>query len=266
MDAHTDREVRTNETDDRKGLLEDLSLSQVLAGALAAVTSVALSSRIGIAGSLIGVAVASVVSTVASQLYRGMLRRANDKIRELAASDGEESAAESSNPYGLDRPSDPVVQEASGRAATPSGVRVAPAELRAAAHRRRQEKIHRRVIVAAVVSSLAAVAISAGVVLLATNGEGLGQRTGASATQESETVAATTEHHSALTEQTRPKTQQEPATSTSSSAGSFTSGDEGASGDATNATTTGSNTDADQATTPEQGQTSTAASTATAAE
>lgn len=265
MDAHTDREVRTNETDDRKGLLEDLSMSQVLAGALAAVTSVTLSSKIGIAGSLIGVAVASVVSTVASQLYRGMLRRANDKIRELAASDGEESAAESSNPYGLDRPSDPIVQEASGRAAIPSGVRVAPAELRAAAHRRRQEKIHRRVIVAAVVSSLAAVAVSAGVVLLATNGEGLGQRTGA-ATQESEAAATTTEHHSALTEQTRPKTQQEPAASTSSSAGSSTSGDEGASGDATNATTTGSNTDADQATTPEQGQTSTAASTATAAE
>lgn len=265
MDAHTDREVRTNETDDRKGLLEDLSMSQVLAGALAAVTSVALSSRIGIAGSLIGVAVASVVSTVASQLYRGMLRRANDKIRELAASDGEDSAAESSNPYGLDRPSDPVVQEASGRAATPSGVRVAPAELRAAAHRRRQEKIHRRVIVAAVVSSLAAVAVSAGVVLLATNGEGLGQRTGA-ATQESEAAATTTEHHSALTEQTRPKTQQEPATSTSSSAGSSTSGDEGASGDATNATTTGGDTDADQATTPKQDQASTAASTATAAE
>lgn len=265
MDAHTDREVRTNETDDRKGLLEDLSMSQVLAGALAAVTSVALSSRIGIAGSLIGVAVASVVSTVASQLYRGMLRRANDKIRELAASDGEDSAAESSNPYGLDRPSDPVVQEASGRAATPSGVRVAPAELRAAAHRRRQEKIHRRVIVAAVVSSLAAVTVSAGVVLLATNGEGLGQRTGA-ATQESEAAATTTEHHSALTEQTRPKTQQEPATSTSSSAGSSTSGDEGASGDATNATTAGGDTDADQATTPEQGQTSTAASTANAAE
>lgn len=265
MDAHTDREVRTNETGDRKGLLEDLSLSQVLAGALAAVTSVALSSKIGIAGSLIGVAVASVVSTVASQLYRGMLRRANDKIRELAASDGEESAAESSNPYGLDRPSDPVVQEASGRAATPSGVRVAPAELRAAAHRRRQEKIHRRVIVAAVVSSLAAVAVSAGVVLLATNGEGLGQRTG-TATQESEAAATTTEHHSALTEQTRPKTQQEPATSTSSSAGSSTSGDEGASGDATNSTTAGGDTDADQATTPEQGQTSTAASTATAAE
>lgn len=248
----------------RKGLLEDLSMSQVLAGALAAVTSVALSSRIGIAGSLIGVAVASVVSTVASQLYRGMLRRANDKIRELAASDGEESAAESSNPYGLDRPSDPSVHETSGRAATPSGVRVAPAELRAAAHRRRQEKIHRRVIAAAVVSSLAAVAISAGVVLLATNGEGLGQRTGAA--QESEAAATTTEHHSALTEQTRPKTQQEPATSTSSSAGSSTSGDEGASGDATNATTAGGDTDADQATTPEQGQTSTAASTATAAE
>ena len=50
-----------------KGLFEGLSVSQVTAGALAAVTSMLLSAQIGIAGSVIGVAVGSVVSTVSSQ-------------------------------------------------------------------------------------------------------------------------------------------------------------------------------------------------------
>ena len=189
MDRRDRHGEDTDETSGRRGLLEDLSVSQVLAGALAAVTSVALSSRIGIAGSLIGVAAASVVSTVASQLYRGMLRRANDKIRELASSDGEQPGTGGQNPYGLDKP--PL---AHGQAAEPAtsatSARIAPAALRAEAHRRRQQTIHRRVMAAAVVSSLVAVAISAGVVLLATNGEGLGQRVGAT---EARTSTATTE-------------------------------------------------------------------------
>lgn len=42
-----------------KGLFEGLSVSQVTAGALAAVTSMLLSAQIGIAGSVIGVAVGS---------------------------------------------------------------------------------------------------------------------------------------------------------------------------------------------------------------
>ena len=56
------------------GLLEGLSVPQVAAGALAAVTSMLLSSKIGIAGSVIGVAVGSVVSTVASQVYKQFLQ------------------------------------------------------------------------------------------------------------------------------------------------------------------------------------------------
>ena len=53
-----DEDTTTQGDEQRKGLLEDLSMSQIVAGALAAVTSVALSSQIGIAGSTIGVAVA----------------------------------------------------------------------------------------------------------------------------------------------------------------------------------------------------------------
>lgn len=217
MDRRDRHGEDTDETSGRRGLLEDLSVSQVLAGALAAVTSVALSSRIGIAGSLIGVAAASVVSTVASQLYRGMLRRANDKIRELASSDGEQPGTGGQNPYGLDKP--PL---AHGQAAEPAtsttSARIAPAALRAEAHRRRQQTIHRRVMAAAVVSSLVAVAISAGVVLLVTNGEGLGQRVGAT---EARTSTATTEtagtQHAATSANAQPTTQRAPEASAQTS-------------------------------------------------
>ena len=90
------------------GLLEGLSVPQVAAGALAAVTSMLLSSKIGIAGSVIGVAVGSVVSTLSSQIYKQFLQASADKLRELspvgdAAGDGvaEEAAGEMANGAGV---------------------------------------------------------------------------------------------------------------------------------------------------------------------
>lgn len=76
-----------------KGLFEGLSVSQVTAGALAAVTSMLLSAQIGIAGSVIGVAVGSVVSTVSSQLYKKFLAGSAEKLRGFASSDNEEENA-----------------------------------------------------------------------------------------------------------------------------------------------------------------------------
>lgn len=54
------------------------------AGALAAVTSFLLSAKIGIAGSVIGVAVGSVVSAAASQIYKNMLEASKAKLREAS--------------------------------------------------------------------------------------------------------------------------------------------------------------------------------------
>lgn len=76
-----------------KGLFEGLSVSQVTAGALAAVTSMLLSAQIGIAGSVIGVAVGSVVSTVSSQLYKKFLAGSAEKLRGFASSDNTEGNA-----------------------------------------------------------------------------------------------------------------------------------------------------------------------------
>ncbi|MCH4221667.1 MAG: hypothetical protein LKF76_07040 [Eggerthellaceae bacterium] len=84
---HTNRrmpvEDSTQEPSKKKGLFEDLSIPQVTAGALAAVTSMLLSSQIGVAGSVIGVAVGSVVATVTSQIYKRFLSLSADKIHDL---------------------------------------------------------------------------------------------------------------------------------------------------------------------------------------
>lgn len=61
----------------------DLSFSQVVAAALAAMTSLLLSSTIGIAGSIIGAAVGSVVATVSTQLYKNALAASAEKLRDI---------------------------------------------------------------------------------------------------------------------------------------------------------------------------------------
>ena len=67
----------------RSRLFDDLSIAQVVAGALAAVTSMLLASQIGIYGSVIGGGVGSVVSAVASQLYKKFFTASAEKLREL---------------------------------------------------------------------------------------------------------------------------------------------------------------------------------------
>ena len=64
-----------------RGLFEDLSFAQVVAGAAAAATSVVLASKIGIAGSVIGAAVSSVVTVVSSQIYRHFITTGAEKLK-----------------------------------------------------------------------------------------------------------------------------------------------------------------------------------------
>lgn len=156
-------------SDDKKsGLLSDLSVPQVAAGALAAVTSMLLTNQIGIAGSVIGVAVGSVVSTVASSVYKRMVATGASTIKEkISTSDDEQ---------GVTRPLD--VHEGTVDA---SGARIAPEELRQRVHAQQAARTHKKVavgvIVVAVVAALIGVALSAGFVSLATAGQGLGTKT-----------------------------------------------------------------------------------------
>jgi hypothetical protein len=68
----------TEETATRK---PDITLSQLIATALAAITAAFLGSRLGTAGTVIGAGVASIVSTVAGALYQHSLDRTSRSVR-----------------------------------------------------------------------------------------------------------------------------------------------------------------------------------------
>ena len=64
-----------------KNFFKGISFSSIFAGALAAVTSFLLSAKIGIAGSVIGVAAGSIVSAVATQVYKNVLKASGEKLQ-----------------------------------------------------------------------------------------------------------------------------------------------------------------------------------------
>lgn len=203
-----------------KSLFEGLSGAQLTAGALAAVTSMLLSAQIGIAGSVIGVAVGSVVSTVASQVYKRFLEQSATKLRGMRDLDEESSTDGVGDAEGLEgleavpfgteedvRADGPkagqaeqtefaggsmraVDQLASGRViaggvpgratATPHlGDKSLAGDITAQHVREKREhdkRMQRGVIAVSIVSALVAVAVSAGFVMLTTQGQGLGAK------------------------------------------------------------------------------------------
>ena len=64
-----------------KKFFEGLSLSSIVAGTLAAVTSFLLASKIGIAGSVIGAAASYIVSAVATKIYQNILTASGEKLQ-----------------------------------------------------------------------------------------------------------------------------------------------------------------------------------------
>ncbi len=72
----------------RTGPLADLSGLQLAAGALAAMTSAWMASWLGVAGTLIGAAVGSVVAGIATALYRSSLERGVQRSKTLLTEQG----------------------------------------------------------------------------------------------------------------------------------------------------------------------------------
>jgi len=64
---------------------EGIRISQVLAGALAAVTAALLGSTVGVAGTVVGAGLASVVSTVGGALYLRSIQRTKQSVRTVRA-------------------------------------------------------------------------------------------------------------------------------------------------------------------------------------
>lgn len=161
----------------KKGLFDDISIPQIIAGAAAAATSVALASKIGIAGSVIGAAVSSVITVVSSQVYRHFISASAEAIK------GTHAAVD--YPTGAYEPVEPNVEEHLGGAATTQEMRqvagcattarVAPNSLRAKAAAERSQT-QKKVIIFSIAIAIVAVIACAGAILITTAGEGLGER------------------------------------------------------------------------------------------
>ncbi|MEJ5921809.1 hypothetical protein [Bifidobacterium thermophilum] len=95
-----------------KNFFKGISIPQIVAGALAAVTSFLLSAKIGIAGSVIGVAAGSIVSAVSSQLYQNILKASSEKLQDVAGANNDGSDGDAAQADG---------DEASGNAGAANG-------------------------------------------------------------------------------------------------------------------------------------------------
>lgn len=189
-----------------RNFFKGLSVTQLSAGALAAVTSFLLSAKIGIAGSVIGVAVGSIVSAVASQIYQNVLKASSEKLQNAVpfhATDGADGAdglegetavsaddattrldaiAESAAEPVAATQTMPVagrVVRGSASVSRRDGVSSGAAEVgrnRSGVNRQRgtaaSAKAKRVAILVAIGSALVAVAVTAGIILAVTQGQG----------------------------------------------------------------------------------------------
>ena len=161
----------------KKGLFDDISIPQIIAGAAAAATSVALASKIGIAGSVIGAAVSSVITVVSSQVYRHFISASAKALKG--------THADVDYPAGAYKPVEFDAEEHLGGAATTQEMRqvagrattarVAPNSLRAKAAAERSQT-QKKVIIFSIAIAIVAVIACAGAILITTAGEGLGER------------------------------------------------------------------------------------------
>lgn len=189
-----------------RNFFKGLSVTQLSAGALAAVTSFLLSAKIGIAGSVIGVAVGSIVSAVASQIYQNVLKASSEKLQNAVpfhATDGADgtdglegetavSADDASTRLDAiaESAAEPVaatqtmpvtgrVVRGSASVSRRDGVSSGAAEVgrnRSGVNRQRgtaaSAKAKRVAILVAIGSALVAVAVTAGIILAVTQGQG----------------------------------------------------------------------------------------------
>lgn len=166
----------------KRGVLSEFSGSAVIASALAAVTSFALQSKIGLAGSIIGVGVAAAATTIASQVYKGMLSASAQKLKDLS-----DQAPTTNGAYGATRNlrassgttqawAKPVSLDdaASEAGVADSGTPIAPQSVRDAAQSRKGALVRKRMAIVMAVAAVAAVLVYALIVNLATSGQGIG--------------------------------------------------------------------------------------------
>lgn len=201
----------------KKGLFDDISIPQIIAGAAAAATSVALASKIGIAGSVIGAAVSSVITVVSSQVYRHFISASAEALKGTHAT--------VDYPAGAYEPVELNAEEHLGGAATTQEMRqiagrattarVAPDSLRAKAAAERSQT-QKKVIIFSIAIAIVAVIACTGAILITTAGEGLGER------PEPILSSRTTEHDADNTGQSQSQQDDSQGTSASTDSSSNT--------------------------------------------
>ncbi len=154
----------------KEKLFDGLSIPQIIAGAAAAATSVALASHIGIAGSVVGAAISSVVTVVSSQVYRRFLTAGARRLKGPAPTPGVNNGYVSDYGY-----SKRAAQGFYDQKPARYGARVAPTKLQARAAAERAA-MQRKVVMFSVAAAVLAVTLCAGIILLSTSGVGWGKR------------------------------------------------------------------------------------------
>ena len=225
MPAHSSKEQpnpysqEEESSSSAKKIFEDFSVAQVLASALAAATSVLLSSQIGIIGGVIGVAVGGGVAAIASQLYKGILSASAEKIKDKVAtvtSPGDDEltslypsvdethrmaqqgttvmgqhSAGAQGASSLDKTSyQPRVAGTPIAGSQAGQQRIASPAVRQKAQAKQEAALKRKVILVVAGVTIAAVLVFALIVNIVTAGSGIGTKT--SSLFVSDTTAATT--------------------------------------------------------------------------
>ncbi len=80
------------ETSVAKKIISDISVAQIIASALAAVTAMFFSSQIGLAGSVIGVAASAAVTALSSSVYKSFIEGTKLKAQAQSANNADSSA------------------------------------------------------------------------------------------------------------------------------------------------------------------------------
>lgn len=151
-----------------RSLFGDLSVTQVAAAALAAVTSMLLSSQVGIAGSLIGAAAGSVIATVSSQVYKTFFSASAEKLKGLHHGEVGTSRRGSHTRGSSRSTTTPHADVDTIRGGHVLSIRE---------ERAHRKKVQRNAIIVAICSALVVVALSAIVINVITAGEGVGTKT-----------------------------------------------------------------------------------------
>lgn len=177
---------------EKKSLFGEVSFATVFASAMAAGTALILSTKIGVAGSLIGTIIAAAASSFASQIYQQIIQRSAAKLQNVslpAAFSSYEKNTDSPTSDATNAISEPAIDQTvvqqrpltlsdktgpHSHAAT--GTPIAPNSIRQAAAVRTNKLAWRRLGVA-IAAALLALAITAGIISLVTAGQGLGSKT-----------------------------------------------------------------------------------------